>query len=274
MRSLFGLEEKNVLVIGGGQGMGEATTMLLASLGCNVAILDLDLGRAEHVAQAARASGASALPIAVDITDEHATIAAIDRVGRELGPLDGMATIVGMAGWSPIVEMTTETWDRDHARNLRYFFVAAREVAKRLLDRGAPGSIVAVASVDAFRGAANHAAYGAAKAGLVNLVQSMAVEWSGRGIRVNAVAPGGIVTPRLPLRDPEGERKSMNLLPMQRRGTVDDIAKAIAFFLSDMSPYVTGQTLAVDGGFMAAGIFPNTQSVKLQGTLGLDGPRA
>ena len=115
-----------------------------------------------------------------------------------------------------------------------------------------------------------HAAYGAAKAGLVNLAQSMAVEWSGRGIRANIVAPGAIVTPRLPLTDPDRERERLAMLPMQKRGHVDDIAKAVAFFLSDMSPYVTGQTLAVDGGYCATGVFGHQGTKKTGGTMGID----
>ena len=255
MLELFGLEGKRILVIGGGQGMGEATARLLAGLGCDLALLDLDIERAEKVAAAVREMGANALALSADVTDEAATAIAIDRAERELGPLDGMVTVVGMAGWSTIIDMTAEIWDRDHDRNLRYFFFAAREMAKRLLARGAPGSIVAVGSVDGIVSAPNHAAYGAAKAGLINLAKSMAAEWSEHGIRVNVVAPGGIVTPRIPLRAPEIERARMQGVPMKRRGTVNDIAKAAAFFLSDMSPYVTGQTLAVDGGYSAVGVF-------------------
>lgn len=253
--SLFGLEGRRIMVLGGGQGMGEATVKLLSRLGAAVAVVDLQAERAERVAGEAREAGVSAMPFSVDVTDDDALIAVIAKVEREFGPLDGMATVIGMAGWSPITEMTLETWDADQRRNLRYFFVAGREVARSLLARGAPGSMVCVASVDGIRSAPNHAAYGAAKAGLINLVKTMAVEWSGQGIRVNCVAPGGIVTPRLPMSDPQAEKRSMALLPMQRRGAVDDIAKAVAYFLSDMSPYVTGQTLAVDGGYTATGIF-------------------
>lgn len=252
--------------------MGEATARLLASLGCNVAVLDLEIERAERVAQALLEAGVSAFPVAVDVTDETATEAAIDRVEREFGPLDGMVSIVGMAGWGTLLEMTAETWDRDHRRNLRYFFFAAREVARRLVERKAPGSIVAVASVDGLRSAPNHAAYGAAKAGLINLVKTMATEWAEAGIRVNCVAPGGIVTPRIPLGSPEREREGMARVPMKRRGTVDDIAKAAAFFLSDMSPYVTGQTLAVDGGYTAAGGFSDKMPAPVQGTIGMPKP--
>jgi NAD(P)-dependent dehydrogenase (short-subunit alcohol dehydrogenase family) len=267
--SLFGLEGKRILVLGGGQGMGEATVRLLTRLGAAVAVLDLESDRAERVAGDARAAGATAVPLACDVTDDDALIAAIARAGRELGPLDGMATVIGMAGWASILEMDMATWDADHRRNLRYFFVAAREVARSLLEREAPGSIVCVASVDGIVSAPNHAAYGAAKAGLVNLVKTMAVEWSSRGVRVNAVAPGGIVTPRLPYGG-EAEDRSMTLLPMRRRGTVEDIAKAVAFFLSDLSPYVTGQTLAVDGGYVGTGVFSPKMNAKPNTVAGME----
>lgn len=272
MNALFGLQGKHVLIIGGGQGMGEATARLLASLGCDLTLIDLELPRAERVCADVRAEGITANPIAADVTDEASLVAAMGRIEREFAPLDGMVTIVGMAGWSPIVDMTTETWDRDHNRNLRYVFIAARELARSMLARGALGSIVTIASVDGLRSARNHGAYGAAKAGLINLVKTMAAEWSGQGIRVNCVAPGAIVTPRIPLGEPASERASMALVPMQRRGVTDDIAKAAVFFLSDLSPYVSGQVLAVDGGYLAAGGFSVKQTIPLQGTMGLPDP--
>lgn len=273
-RAFFGLEGKHVLVIGGGQGMGEASARLLAELGCDLTLMDIELGRAERVCAELRGNGTTANPIAADVTDEASLVGAMRRIEDDFGALDAMVTIVGMAGWSPIVDMTTETWDRDHDRNLRYVFIASRELARSLLSRRAPGSIVTVASVDGLRSARNHGAYGAAKAGLINLVKTMASEWSGQDIRVNCVAPGAIVTPRIPLGEPEQERQAMALVPMQRRGTTDDIAKAVAFFLSDMSPYVSGQVLAVDGGYLAAGGFSVKQTAPLQGTIGMSDGRA
>jgi NAD(P)-dependent dehydrogenase (short-subunit alcohol dehydrogenase family) len=271
MRSLFGLEGKRIVVLGGGQGMGEATVRLLASLGAELAVVDLEASRAERVAAEATAVGARALPFSADVLNDDSLVAAIEKIDKSLGPIDGMATIIGMAAWAPIVETSMDVWDQDHRRNLRYFFLASREVGKRLLARGAPGSIVGVASVDGIRSSPNHASYGAAKAGLINLVKTMAVEWSGQGIRVNLVAPGGIVTPRLPHMG-VAEARFENVVPMKRRGTVDDIAKAITIFLSDLTPYVTGQTLAVDGGFEAANVlYLNSQgATPRRGTMGVD----
>jgi 3-oxoacyl-[acyl-carrier protein] reductase len=253
-RSLFGLEGKRILVLGGGFGMGEATVRLLASLGCHVAIVDREQDRAERVA-AEVAGSVEAMPLAVDVLDDEALVAAIAGIERDFGPLDGMATVIGMAAWGSLLDIDIATWDEDQNRNLRYFFVAAREVARLLMARQAPGTIVCVSSVDGMRSAPNHGSYGAAKAGLINLVRTMAVEWSPFGIRVNVVAPGPIVTPRIPHRGDEEESKMMVNVPMHRRGTVQDIANAITFFLSDMSPYVTGQVLAVDGGSLATNPF-------------------
>jgi NAD(P)-dependent dehydrogenase (short-subunit alcohol dehydrogenase family) len=218
-------------------------------------VADREPDRARAVAAAITASGGTASPFSFDVLDDAALVAGIAEVETGFGPLDGMVTVIGMAAWGSLLDMDMAIWDQDHARNLRYFFLAAREIAKRLMQRQAPGSIVCVSSVDGLRSAPNHGAYGAAKAGLINLVRTMATEWSPYGIRVNVVAPGPIITPRLPFMGEAQERKSMANVPMHRRGTVDDIARAIAFFLSDLSPYVTGQTLAVDGGSLATSPF-------------------
>jgi NAD(P)-dependent dehydrogenase (short-subunit alcohol dehydrogenase family) len=269
--SHFGLEGKRILVLGGGQGMGEATAHLLSDLGASVALIDMELDRAERVAADVAKKGVKAVPIQVDVTNDDALVAAIARAERELGPLDGMATIIGMAGWAYATEMSMETWDMDHRRNLRYFFLAAREVAKSLIARNAPGSIVCVASIDGIRSAPYHASYGAAKAGLVSLVKSLSAEWSDQGIRINCVAPGSMITPRIPHRGDEAERQMSATVPMRRRGTTQDIAKAITFFLSDLSSYVTGQTLAVDGGYLAVGPIQYPKPTGPEGsTMGLD----
>lgn len=249
---LFGLEGKNAVVVGGGQGMGESTAMLLASVGCNVAVLDMDLSRAERVAAAVSAKGVRGIALKADVMDTAGLQDTVAKADRELKGLDAMATIVGMAAWSAAIDMKPETWDLDHQRNLRYFFFAAQAAAKCMMARGKGGSIACVASMDGIRSAHGHASYGAAKAGLVNLVKSLTSEWGEHGIRVNVVAPGTIITPRIPKGDAASERRMWTGTPMQRRGTTDEIGKALLFFLSDLSSYVSGQTLAVDGGYLAS----------------------
>jgi NAD(P)-dependent dehydrogenase (short-subunit alcohol dehydrogenase family) len=270
--SVFGLEGKNALVIGGGQGMGESTVMQLANAGANVTVLDLDLSRAEAVAAKVKALGRKSWAVSADVLNDAALKAVIAKADADMGGIDAMASIIGMAGWSRLVDMTEEFWDMDQNRNVRYFFIAAREVAKTMLKRKKPGSIVCITSIDGVRSAPYHASYGAAKAGLVSLVKSMSIEWGEAGIRVNAVAPGAIVTPRIPEGDVARERAMTQGVPMHRRGTTDDIGKAALFFLSAQSSYVTGQTLAVDGGYLAAALLDYEaiiNSMQPGGTLGV-----
>jgi len=266
--SVFGLEGKSAIVLGGGQGMGEATAMQLARAGCNVAILDFDVGRAEAVAARVKAEGRKSVAIVADVLDDARLKAAIAQAEQAMGGIDVMASIIGMAGWSRLEDMTEATWDLDHRRNLRYFFIAAKEVAAGMLKRKQPGALLGIASVDGVRSAPYHASYGAAKAGLLNLVRTMAVEWSPRGIRVNVIAPGAIVTPRIPVRQDGTESVMSKGVPMGRRGTTDEIAKAALFFLSDMASYVSGQWLAVDGGYLSAQVFEYEHVIREVGDRG------
>jgi NAD(P)-dependent dehydrogenase (short-subunit alcohol dehydrogenase family) len=148
--------------------------------------------------------------------------------------------------------MTPADWDFEQRRNLRYVFFVAQAFAKDLLAAGKPGAIVSIASVSGMQGAVSHAPYGAAKAGVINLVKTLAVEWGRHNIRVNAIAPGTIITPRLPDSPAQQEAMRKSLIPMRRRGTTEEIGRAVLFLSSDLASYVTGHTLPVDGGWMAA----------------------
>jgi len=248
------LAGKTAVVVGGGQGIGEASVRHLAEAGCKVCIVDLDAARAEAVAGEVRARGAHALALRADIMDDRSIVQAIEACENGLGVPDVLVTVVGQAKYVPSLELTLEDWDIDHRRNLRYVFVAARAFAAIQVRRKKPGAIVAISSVSGLQSAPSHVAYGAAKAGLVNMVKSLGDEWAQYGVRVNSIAPGTIVTPRRPNNQDWEDRLASSPLPMKHRGHVDDIAKAVLYLASDMSSYVTGETLAVDGGWMAANL--------------------
>jgi len=252
---LLGLEGKKALVIGGGQGMGESISTLLARAGADVVVLDRERDRAERVAGTIAKFGRKAVPITADMLDPARNVAAIAEAEKALGGMDVLVSIVGQALFTPLLDMALEEWDFDHNRNLRYFFVAAQAAAQSMVKRGKPGAMACVASADGLFGAIHHASYGAAKAGLIHLVKTMAVEWAPYEIRVNAVAPGTINTPRLPETPASRQFVADSLLPMKHAGVPDDIGKALLFFVSNMAPYVTGQTLFVDGGWNAANLF-------------------
>lgn len=250
--SLFQLEGKSALIVGGGEGISLSTARLLAQEGCGIAVADIDAGRAVHVAAEVDLLGQPSVSFAADMLDDVQVATVFERAEQELGGIDLLVTIIGQGSFNPITDMTTAQWDRDHRMNLRYFFLNAQLVARSMIARGAPGSIVCISSVEGMQSAPNHASYGAAKAGLINLVRSMAVELAPHHIRVNSVAPGSIATPRIPASPERVKRTAEGLIPFKRLGTTDEVAKAVLFLLSDMASYVTGHTLLVDGGWMSA----------------------
>lgn len=250
--SLFQLEGKSVLVVGGGQGMGESTAKLLARVGCGVAIVDVVQERSDRVADAIAKLGRPSASIVGDVLDDAQVEDVVGRAERELGGLDALVTTVGQASFSSILDVTPEQWDHDHRKNLRHFFFTARAVARSLITRGKPGSMVCISSVNGLQSSPHHAAYGVAKAGMMNLVRTMAVEWAPHNIRVNSIAPGSISTPRMPATPERVKRTKEGLIPAKRLGTTDEVGKAALFLLSDMASYITGHTLLVDGGWMAA----------------------
>ncbi len=259
----FGLTDKAALVIGGGQGMGESAARLLARAGCDVAVLDVEIARARRVAALVAETSRRGIALTGDVLDDDEATAAVAEAERELRGLDVVVTIVGQAVFRPLLDMTAEQWDLDHRRNLRHFFVTGKAAAASLIRRGKPGAMVCIASVDGIQGAPHHGSYGAAKAGLIHLVRTMACEWAPHGIRVNAVAPGSISTPRIPDTPEFREVMRQSLVPMGRSGTPDEIGNAILFLVSNMASYITGQTLIVDGGWTAANIFdPRRVAVK------------
>ena len=244
------------MVIGGGQGMGESTSRFLARAGCDVAVIDIERERAERVAGMVGELGRRGVPIIGDVLDDAQVPEIVAAVEQQMGGIDVMVSIVGAAVWGSLLDTTAAVWDQQLHLNLRYFFLCAREVAATMIKRGNPGAIVGIASVDGQRASPMRGAYGAAKAGLISLVQTMAVEWAPHRIRVNAIAPGHIVTPRLYDTPQRAEGYAKSLMPAGRRGTTDDIGKAALFLVSDLAGYITGTTLDVDGGLLAANLFP------------------
>ncbi len=253
MEDMFGLAGKVAIVWGGGQSMGEAYALRLARVGCDVAVVDLVAERAETVAGKVRELGRRSVGLSANARDPAAVEAAVEAAERELGPLKAMATIIGMAQhWGPMLEMSLEQWRDDGGMNLETFFLTAQAAARRMVKNGG-GAIVGTVSISGLTSAPTHAAYGAAKAGIANLIRSMAAEL-GPDIRVNGVAPGPVATLRVSqqlAKDSSGSFP-MPLLPMKRAGTVDEMAKAGLFLLSDLASYVTGHTLPVEGGWQAA----------------------
>jgi NAD(P)-dependent dehydrogenase (short-subunit alcohol dehydrogenase family) len=251
----FGLDGKVALVVGGGAGMGEQSALKLGAAGCSVVVLDVDQGAADAVAAKITAASGQAQAMIGDALDAERAPELVARIEQEAGEIDVLVCIVGQAQWGAFLDLGLDDFDRDHRRNLRYVFALCQAVGRSMAKRGG-GAIVLIASVSGVQSAPNHSAYGAAKAGLMNLVRTMSVELARYGIRVNAVAPGAIATPRILSSFPKDEetpalRKILNAIPMGRMGEPEEIGNVVLFLASNLAGYVTGQTVVTDGGLTA-----------------------
>jgi NAD(P)-dependent dehydrogenase (short-subunit alcohol dehydrogenase family) len=239
------LDGRNYLVVGAGQGMGRQTSHALVQAGAaRVVCVDIEQDRAEDIAKEIGVG----VPWVGDVTkrDEVARLAA-DAVAA-VGTIAGFVDIVGMARWASILEIDDETWDWEFDICLRHAYLLSQELGRPMIDRGG-GSMVFIASVSGMTAAPNHAAYGAAKAGLMAWIQSLAVELGPKGIRANAVAPGAILSPRMDATfTPEQRKANSENAPLGRMGATSDIASAALFLTSDLASYITGRTIVVDGG--------------------------
>ena len=227
MTDILGLTGKHAIVWGGGFGMGERTSIRLAEAGAHVAVIDLEQARAEKIADAINAAGGKAIALQADATSEASVEAAHAEAEAHFGPLDCLATVIGLGVWDQVVDMSLEKFNQSILLNLTSFFLPARAAGRSLLKNGKPGAICCVSSVSGLTSAPNHAGYGAAKAGMINLVRTMADEWGPYGIRVNAAMPGSAATPRLVL-DAAG-KAAMNAamkakIPLGRAGDPDELA--------------------------------------------------
>jgi len=245
---MLGMTDKVAIVWGGGYGMGERTSLRLAEAGAHVAVVDIVPERAERIAEEIKAGGRQAVALVCDVTVEDSVVETLARAEEALGVVDVMATVIGLGVWGQLLDFTLDQWEEAHRINLTSFFLPARAVARSLIRNGKPGAIACVSSVSGLTSAPNHGGYGAAKAGMINLIRTMAAEWGPHGIRVNAAMPGSCATPRLDFGE-AGLAKMKELLPLGRPATPDELAKAILFLLSDLASYVTGHNLWVDGGW-------------------------
>jgi NAD(P)-dependent dehydrogenase (short-subunit alcohol dehydrogenase family) len=248
--ALLRLDGRRFVVLGAGQGIGRQVSHALAQVGARLVCVDQNPDLAGDIG--AEVGGTAASGNAFDRTDMERMFAEADRA---LGGIDGVVDIIGMSRYGDLVDLDDDEWNWHFDIVLRHAFLAMQYGARAMRDHG--GVMVFVASVSGITSAPRHSAYGAAKAGLMSLVRTGAVELGPSGIRVNAVAPGVVWTPRVSafLGDEGHERNVVNT-PLRRVAQPADIAAALLFLASDLAGYVTGQTLTVDGGVGAKFPYP------------------
>jgi len=240
------------LVTGGGAGIGEATCLRLARDGIAIGVLGQRIGNAQKVADAIIVAGGSAVAVEADVADRAAVNQAVAAVRAALGPITVLVNNAGIEHFTPFAEIDDKDWDRVMAVNLKGIYHATQAVLPDMVAAGW-GRVINLTALGAQIGAANMVHYTASKGGVTAMTRSLAVELGPKGITVNAVSPGFLLTP-MSQRAIDGNlfpvpyQEIVATYPIPRVGQPEDAAAAIAFFASQEAGYITGQTLGVNGG--------------------------
>src|SRR5436305_5935111 len=243
---------KVALVTGAARGIGLATAKKFLGEGWRVALLDIE-GELLRGAVAALDDAQNTLGLPCDVADTDGVSRAVAAIAARFGRLDALVNNAGIAVFTPLLETSDADWQRVLAVNLGGPFLCTKAAVPLLREQG--GAIVNITSISGLRASTLRSAYGTSKAGLAHLTKQLAVELASLGIRVNGVAPGPVETAMAKaVHTPEIRADYHDAIPLNRYGLEEELAEAIFFLCSERSSYITGQVLAVDGGFDAAGI--------------------
>ena len=248
------MAEKVALITGGSQGIGRATAKAFVREGASVVIVSRTRGKGEQVVKEIFKSGGQALWLGIDVSDAGQVRDMIDQVLNRFGRLDAAVNNGGSGGVGELIpEIEEAEWDKTVNGYLKSVWLCMKYEIPAILESGG-GAIVNVSSVDGHRAFPWNPVYAAAKHGVIGLTKSAAVQYADKGLRINAVSPGW--TDTNPVRRtikqlPEGEQEILSHQPMGRLGTPAEVAEAILWLCSDKASFVTGATLAVDGGYLA-----------------------
>jgi glucose 1-dehydrogenase len=262
--SMRGLKGKNILVTGGTSGIGQAIAVRFAEYGANVAINYLrqpgeaaDTEEQVHAcASRVQQEGVRDVLVQGDVSSEDDVV---KMVGHAVSELDGVDVLVNNAGIQisrPSEELSSADFDKVLAVNLRGAFLCAREAIRHFIEADKPGVVINVSSVHQLIPKPDYLGYSVSKGGMMNLTRTLALEYAGRGIRVNGMGPGATITPinRAWVEDPIKKEQVESHIPMARAGTADEMGGVACFLASDDAAYITGQTIFVDGGLT---LFPS-----------------
>jgi glucose 1-dehydrogenase len=259
-----GVKGKNVLVTGGSSGIGQAIAVRFAEHGANVAINYLttpdeaaDTEEQVHACvRKVQQEGVRDVLVQADVSKEDDVVRMVSEAIEELGGLDILVNNAGIQISRPSDELSSKDFDKVLAVNLRGAFMCAREAIRHFLDEEKPGVIINVSSVHQIIPKPDYLGYSTSKGGMQNMTRTLALEYAGRGIRVNGIGPGATITPinRAWIEDPVKKEQVESHIPMARAGTADEMAGVTCFLASDDAAYITGQTVFVDGGLT---LFPS-----------------
>jgi 3-oxoacyl-[acyl-carrier protein] reductase len=248
------LNDQVAFITGGGRGIGREIAQRFAREGARIVVADVNEESARGVVADIVSTGGEALAIGLDVAEPKQVEAAIAATLERFGRLDIMVNNAGVGSNLPVLEISLAEWERNLRVNLTGTFLCAQAAARVMVRQGS-GRIINIASISGQRGGVGRAAYGAAKAGVIQLTRVMAVELASRGVGVNAISPGPVDTEQSRgTHTPATRRAYLDRIPQKRYGDGSEIAAAAVFLASSDSSFVAGHVLNVDGGFDAAGL--------------------
>ncbi|MBZ0157872.1 MAG: 3-oxoacyl-[acyl-carrier-protein] reductase [Alphaproteobacteria bacterium] len=235
------------LITGGGRGIGKAIAESLAQRGVNIVVVDVNLDIAQSAASDLERLGVRCLALKADVSRSSEVSGMFEAALKEFGSVEVLVNNAGITRDALLLRMKEEDWDAVININLKGTFLCSKEAVKAM-SKQRYGRIINIASVVAFMGNPGQANYSASKAGIVGLTKTIGKEYASRGITVNAVAPGFITTAMTDALSENVRQDMLRAIPMNRFGTVEDVANAVAFFASPDAGYITGQVIHVNGG--------------------------
>lgn len=244
------LQGKNAIVTGGARGIGRAVALKLAALGANVAVNYTSSATAAlEVVQLAEALGVRAMAIQADVSKDEDVARLTEAVKAEFGSIDILVNNAGITRDGLLIRMKEDDWDQVIDTNLKGVFLTTKHVGKIMLKQK-QGKIVNISSVVGVMGNAGQANYAASKAGVIGFTKSTAKEFASRGVNINAIAPGFIRSDMTDALSDEVKGHYLANIPLGAFGETEDVANTVAFLCSELSRYITGQTIHVDGGLV------------------------
>jgi len=243
------LQNKVALITGGAQGIGKTISEELVQNGAHVVLGDVNLEGAQATAEAINNNGGSASAVKIDVSNPAEVKQVFDSILKDKKPIDIMINNAGITRDGLMIRMKEADWDRVLNINLKGTFLCSQQAAKQMMKQKS-GAIVNIASIVGVMGNFGQANYSASKAGVIGLTKTLAREVASRGIRVNAVAPGFIDTEMTRVLDESVRQSLIEQIPMAKLGLPEDVARCVAFLVSDRSSYITGQVINVNGGML------------------------
>ena len=243
------LQNKVALVTGGAQGIGKTISEVLVRNGAHVVLGDVNLEGAQATAEAINNSGGSASAVKIDVSNPAEVKQVFDSKMKDKKPVDILINNAGITRDGLMIRMKEVDWDIVLNINLKGSFLCSQQAAKQMMKQKS-GAIVNIASIVGVMGNFGQANYSASKAGVIGLTKTLAREVASRGIRVNAVAPGFIDTEMTRVLDESVRQSLIEQIPMAKLGLPEDVARCVAFLVSDRSSYITGQVINVNGGML------------------------